>query len=267
MRVLAVVVSFLVAVTAVADELSLEDRLRRDRAALAALIAKKADGGAAPEADAGPTPQPRLIDDRPIMGIALIDDKIAAVAAFDDGEWREWSKPDEVQPVDAGALLSDPKAKPVPVAAGGWFQPIKASYRGNEGWQKLRWGMTTAEVLSTLGKVERLKPDEFCQLAWRWKIGATPVKVQAVIVTDRLAAISVQVPTESYDVVKNLVVAKYGEPSEEAFLSARWSLTESTISVRLIALTPTVLYMSKVFAVLGMEQISKLQKKQADEGL
>jgi hypothetical protein len=33
------------------------------------------------------------------------------------------------------------------------------------------------------------------------------------------------------------------------------------------SLTPTVLYMSKVFAVLGMEQISKLQKKQADEGL
>lgn len=240
-------------------------RLERDRAALAELMARKADAGTTETgAVPGTGPRPRLIDDKPVVGMAFFEDRVAPVAAYDDGEWRD---PDDMRAVEAQALLSDPKAKPVSVAAGGWFQPIKRGYRGKEGWQKLRWGMTTAEVLATLGNVDRLKPDEFFQLAWRWKIGAAPVKVQAIIVTDRLAGVALHVPTETFDAVKDLVIAKYGEPSEDSFLSSRWSTTESIISVKLVALTPSVLYVSKVFSVLGMEQIAKMQKKQADEGL
>jgi hypothetical protein len=232
-------------------------RLELERVELDAALAKKAEREAA-------MPKPRLIDGQPVMGMALVEDKIAAVAEFDDGEWRD---PNDMQAVEAEALLSDPNAKPVVVSAGGWFQPIKRSYRGKEGWQKLRWGMTPAEVSTTLGKVSKVKPSEGLQLAWAWKIGETAVVVEAIFVTGRLGGVLVRVPGNSFDTVKSLVIAKYGEPSDEEFLNARWKSPESMITLKLLALTPTVLYMSKVFAVLGVDQMTRLQKKQADEGL
>jgi len=239
-------------------------RLELERVELDAALAKKAEREAEEAKRMAAMPKPRLINGQPVMGMALVEDKIAAVAEFDDGEWRD---PNDMQAVEPEALLSDPKAKPVMVSAGGWFQPIKRTYRGKEGWQKLRWGMTPAEVSTTLGKVAKVKPSEGLQLAWAWKIGETAVVVEAIFVTGRLGGVLVRVPGNSFDTVKSLVIAKYGEPSEDEFLSARWNSSESTIALKLLALTPTVLYMSKAFAVLGIEQVTRLQKKQADEGL
>lgn len=234
--------------------------------------ARRGDGGAAltpkptPKdavAATPPRPQPRLVENKPVTGMASLANGVSVVLAYDDGAWRD---PTTQLVARADALLSDPVAKPI-ASPQGWLQPIKASYRGKEGWQKLRWGMTTAEVSTALGKVERLKPSDGLQLAWRWKIGDTPVVAEAILVDGRLAGVMVRVPNNTFDTVRDLVVAKYGEPTEHGAQEARWSTPESSISVKVLALTPSVLYMSRAFAVQGTEQLALFQKRQADEGL
>lgn len=239
-------------------ERAAEEKYRAERSELQALDARrtKVPVGAEP-------PQPRLVEGRPVMGMAFFEDRVGAVISYSDGEWRD---PNDMAAIETTALLSDPRAKPITTSVG-WFQPIKASYRGKEGWQKLRWGMTQAEVTAALGSVTKVKPSEGLQLAWAWKLGASPVVVEAIFVKGRLGGVMVRAPGNSFDTMKALVVAKYGEPEEEEFLSARWNTAESTIALRLLSLAPAVLYMSKAFAVLGVEQIQKMQKKQADEGL
>lgn len=208
-------------------------------------------------------PKPRLLEGKMVTGLALIKERVGPVVAYDDGKWRD---PSDLVVVDSAALLSDVNAKPVKSATG-WIQPVKEDYRGKEGWQKLRWGMTAAEVLVALGKVEKLKPSDGLQLAWKWKIGDTPVVVEAILVGGHLGGVMVRVPGNSFETVRGLVVAKYGAPQEDGTLDARWSTPESSISVRILALTPSVLYLSKAHAVLAMEQVTEFQKHQADEGL
>ena len=193
----------------------------------------------------------KMLKGEPILGMAAIDGRVFPVAAFDDGTWVD---PDDMFEVETSTLLFDPSVKPVRVS-GGWFQPLRTSYRGAEGWQALRWGMTKAEVRKAMGATPTAKPVFVGGLGYAWTLDGMPAEVTCVFTGDRLAGVSLHAAGVSFDRVRSLLEAKLGEPSEAGLLRSVWQTGESRISLSMKAMVPVVVYASKAFGPLVAEQL------------
>lgn len=206
---------------------------------------------------------PKVVQGRPVLGMALLDGKVVQVVAYDDGTWVD---PEDLYEVEKSVLISDPTRKPLQVT-GGWFQPIRASYRGSEGWQALKWGMTQAEVRKAMGNASTAKAIFTGGLAFHWELGGQPSVVNCVFVQDRLAGVLLYAIGTSFDRVHSLLEAKLGEPTERELLRSKWESGESIVTLSLRALVPMVVYASRAFGPLFAEQMKQADKKQADREL
>lgn len=212
---------------------------------------------------AGDGPKPRMLKGEPLVGMAAIDGRVLPVVAYDDGTWVD---PEDLYEVEAATLLSDPAVKPVRVS-GGWFQPIRAAYRGAEGWQALKWGMTRAEVRKAMSGNAVAKPAFAGAITYGWKLDGEPASVSCVFVGDRLAGVSLHAGGAAFDRVQSLLEAKLGEPTRRGIARATWESGESIVTVSMRRLAPVVLYASRAFGPLLSEQLKEADKTQADREL
>lgn len=207
-------------------------------------------------------PAPKLINGKPLIGFAVIDGPVA-VTAFDDGEWVD---PSDLRAVEASTLIIDLKAKPVDIGEA-WAQPVKASYRGGEGWQSLRWGMTPSDVKAAMKRAPNAKPEAPATVAFKTQVDDRPAAVHCLFAMGRLSGVAIVVPGSSLERLKSLLEDKYGVGEEEEFMRTRWTTPETTIALFRSGLSPTIMYGSKVFGVFMYKQLKDADRKQADSEL
>lgn len=189
-------------------------------------------------------PQPRLIDGKPVRARAVIDGNVIVAVATDDGQWRN---EDDFAVLDRAAMISDLKAKPQSTDRE-WIQPIKAEYRGTEGLNKLRWGMTLAEVKRVLARVAYQPTQPGIPLSFRVGSGKTSLLVQCMFADERLALIGVKPEFTGFDTVETQLIEKYGEPFAKHGMRRAWETAETRLAlVEDERQDVRVVYVSKAF--------------------
>lgn len=193
---------------------------------------------------AQPATPPRLIDGKPVHARAVVDGRVIVALSTADGQWRN---EDDFTVLDRTALISDLKAKPRATDRD-WVQPIKADYRGTEGWENLRWGMTLPEVKRALGRVLYQPTQPGIPLSFRVGSGKTSILVQCVFADDRLALIGVKQEFVGFDAANAQLVEKYGVPFAKHGMRRAWETAETRLAlVEDERQDVRVVYVSKAF--------------------
>lgn len=114
---------------------------------------------------------------------------------------------------------------------------VGPDYRGAEGWQDLRWGMTTAEVEEAMKAHRRidLGRDQFAAevqlevLEWAAPIADYEARVTCFVSQGRLAQVRVKLPRITRDDLFGLLAAKYGSAESVRTFDVVWQTPETTI--------------------------------------
>ena len=155
---------------------------------------------------------------------------------------------------------------------------MTAAYRGNEGWQSLRWGMTMREVAAAM-KGLRVKPQraQGFGAAWLTTVADREAQVSCLFASDRLVAIHLAIFRIEKPVFHDLLVKKHGEPSvgrddtgaltesNGTSLNWSWGTKEGSITESWDFLHGQVFYVSKVFSLEGKEALERLAAEQAND--
>ncbi|HEY1087086.1 MAG TPA: hypothetical protein VGE37_05300 [Archangium sp.] len=130
----------------------------------------------------------------------------------------------------------------------------RADVRGTEGWQDLRWGMSSAEVadeMRSLPRVPRAFDEDasaarFSVATWRTAIAKHDATVHCFVLQEQLARVLVELPKISREFLFDLLTSKYGEPVTKDAWSALWLTPESVIFAKYGVDGGQVFYTSKL---------------------
>jgi hypothetical protein len=192
------------------------------------------------------------------------DGDVFLVERHEDG-WHEagrsFSEPYETKEL---TFISDPKGK-----ISSSIRAVRPSYRGREGWQSLRWGMSRAEVLKA-SKGKTVAPNKAVMegLAWLTTVADRPARVGCFFANDRLVFLSIVIDdVGDADLLSKMLRSKYGDAPEETETGwLRWSTSETTVRAKVTPLhVGQILYTSKVFALEAADALQKLQDAQAQD--
>lgn len=244
-------------------------RAVEEQAALAAAEERRAKKAAADaeaerrrqaEEEARPKPD-EVVDGRPVLHWALVDGEVEAVAHFTDGGWRSDPRGAAIPPSSL-VLISDPKGRIVERV-----RTPRANYRGTEGWQGLRWGMTLPEIARAM-KGTRVQPTKEEGAAWTLTVADHPARVSCLLAEGRLVSISVTFVSIDKDRFAGLLNERYG-PSEgnEGWLDfdSNWQTNESEIYAHWLPLGANVVYISRAFVFQGKQRMDEYRKAKAKE--
>lgn len=203
-----------------------------------------------------------VVDGNPVGYVALLEGEVVVVVKHEDGyrlvdrELGGSYAPNEL------TFVSDLKGEVVASV-----RRIKASYRGKEGWQNLRWGMTTAEVQKAMkGRTLPPKKEEMEGLAWATTVAGRPARVGCLLAKGRLVGVTVVVPGIDEEALWDLLKKKYGDTAEGLDGNAfRWRTNEGTVVGDWNMLAGTIRYTSKAFAFEALVAFQKMRDQQSKE--
>lgn len=240
----------------------LREETARQEQEKAALTPTPPPAAALPEPPGSSPARPIEIDQgAPIKHWALVEGELTLVEKYEDG-WHEAGRSlAEAFDVSTVRLLSDPKGR---LRDG--VRAVKSSYRGSEGWQSLRWGMTLKEVTAAM-RGARVKPqrEQGFGAAWVTEVADREATVSCLFASDRLVAIRLAIFRIEQSVFADLLTKKYGMPNLTEEDSETWVTKEGRVRAEWDFLHGKIYYLSKVFAPEGQEALERLAAEQAKD--
>lgn len=196
-------------------------------------------------------PRPLLLDGKPVRAPALLERGIVLATRAEDGTWRD---PDDFTALDRSTLIAEPKSKPIKLRKE-WIHLANATYRGKEGFESLRWGMTKAEATRALGDVTFVPTTPLMQLAFRTTSEGRTVTVECTFASDRLAMMSVRLEEMTFDAATALYRTRLGSPFSETDTRRLWLTHETEIVLNDEDKFPFLILLSKAFSRIAADQM------------
>lgn len=198
----------------------------------------------------GSAPRPLLLDGKPVRAPAVLERGVVLATRAEDGSWRD----PEDNVIDRYALIADPKANALKLRKE-WIHLAASSYRGKEGWGRLRWGMTKDEATRALGDVTFVALAPLMQLAFQTEDEGRPVTVQCTFASDRLATVGVHFEETTFEAASARYRGRYGIPFSERERKMLWLTPETDIVLNGESEAPSLTLLSKAFARIANDQM------------
>lgn len=203
------------------------------------------------------------LNGKTVLTWAVVQGQWKLAAMFSDG-WRDLSG-DRIPTSTVSRSISSSET---PVELGPLLvRPPGLDYRGEEGWQGLKWGATTEEVGASFTVTPRVVSPNITELVGEATVLETPATVTFTMYRGRLAGVYVGAAGATRRDWEQALQTKYGEGQSTRLLVTRWVAKETTIVLNGESLYPTILYTSLLWSVFIGPEYERLERAKAQKDL
>lgn len=227
------------------------------------FAAAKALGGEGVGARADAPVPSDVVGGKTVLSWAVVQGSWRLVAKFSDG-WRD---------TDGGRIPQSSVTRSLasaeaPVELGTMLvRPPAGDYRGEEGWQGLKWGAATTEVEAAVAVTPRIVSPNITELTGEAAVLSTPSRVTFIMYRGRLAGVLVGVSGGYRKDWESALQSKYGQGESTRLLVTRWVTAESTIVLNGERLETSILYTSLLWSVFTGPEYERLEREKAQKDL
>jgi len=203
------------------------------------------------------------VNGRPVLTWAVVQGAWRLVAKFSDG-WRDLDGGRLPEASVTRALLS----KEPPVELGTTLvRPPPTEYRGEEGWQGLKWGATAAEVGAAFAVTANIVSPNITELVGDATVINVPSRVIFSMYRGRLAGVLVTVGGGYRKDWESALQSKYGVGESPRLLVTEWKTNETRVVLNGERLETSILYSSLLWSVFSGPEYDRLEREKANKDL
>lgn len=147
-------------------------------------------------------------------------------------------------------------------------RPPPGDYRGDEGWQALRWGDIDADIAKslTIGVRRPLSADSVFASSTATVLG-NEAAVRLLLFRGRLAGVEVTPTSGSFSEWESALASKYGGARQTALLERRWETAETFVLLTMQGLSPRITYTSRLWEVMVGPDVERAEQQKANQDL